>query len=304
MTGTDSLQYIDNSYLAIGNDGNHYNTSLIAAPANSMYPESVVRSLYYMSDHLPVAMKMVANYPTSNGLALYPSFTSTTCHNGNDGEATITPNDGQPPYQYQWDVNTGSQTTQTATNLESGSYCVTVTDALGEQDDYCIFVPQPDSIAITFFKNPDDGSCSGEAFALISGGNPPYNIVWDDPANQTGTAVTGLCKGFYTVTITDANNCISSYSVEIISTTSATNMNLFEELSVFPNPTNGEITIENSPKQVHLTFDDLQGRELFSQELITTNKLTLDIQHLNPGIYLLHFETGRNRKTIRIQKSL
>ena len=57
------------------------------------------------------------------------SGVSPTCNNGTNGTATATPN-GVSPYQYSWNT-TPIQTTQTATNLPSGNYTVTVTDASG-----------------------------------------------------------------------------------------------------------------------------------------------------------------------------
>ena len=86
----------------------------LASPVNNQYPDSVVRALYFMSDHLPVALKAVVTFPTSNGLALVPSVQSVSCFGGSDGEATITPNAGQPPYSYLWDMAAGNQTTATA----------------------------------------------------------------------------------------------------------------------------------------------------------------------------------------------
>lgn len=57
------------------------------------------------------------------------SSTPITCNNGANGTATATPN-GIGPYTYSWNT-TPIQTTQTATNLPSGSYTVTVTDNTG-----------------------------------------------------------------------------------------------------------------------------------------------------------------------------
>lgn len=54
---------------------------------------------------------------------------SPTCYNGTNGTATAVPN-GVAPYTYSWNT-TPVQTTQTATNLPSGTYTVTVTDATG-----------------------------------------------------------------------------------------------------------------------------------------------------------------------------
>lgn len=58
-------------------------------------------------------------------------------------------------------------------------------------------------------------SNEGEATVEITGGTPPYDILWNDPNQQTTASATNLAAGSYTVTITDANNCITSASVTI-----------------------------------------------------------------------------------------
>jgi hypothetical protein len=58
MNGTNKVSYINNSYTAIGNDGLHFNKSINAAPTNIAVPQNVADALYYMSDHLPVYMKV------------------------------------------------------------------------------------------------------------------------------------------------------------------------------------------------------------------------------------------------------
>lgn len=57
LTGLNQIKYIPNSYTVIGQDGNHFNTSLIAGTNNSV-PSNVLSALYTMSDHLPVSMKV------------------------------------------------------------------------------------------------------------------------------------------------------------------------------------------------------------------------------------------------------
>lgn len=63
MNGSDSVRYINGTYEAVGNDGLHYNTELITPLTNAVYPESIARAAYYMSDHLAIAMDVVVNYP-------------------------------------------------------------------------------------------------------------------------------------------------------------------------------------------------------------------------------------------------
>ena len=53
LSGSHSVQYVNNSCMAFGNDGNHLNKALIDLPVNPNVPDSVIQALYYMSDHLP-----------------------------------------------------------------------------------------------------------------------------------------------------------------------------------------------------------------------------------------------------------
>ncbi len=43
---------------AIGNDGAHYNTSLVNPSSNGAVPDDVANALYQMSDHLPVYLEI------------------------------------------------------------------------------------------------------------------------------------------------------------------------------------------------------------------------------------------------------
>lgn len=61
-SGHNYFKYIPNSYYALGNDGNHYNQSILAAPANISAPQNIIEALHYMSDHLPVIMKTEIGY--------------------------------------------------------------------------------------------------------------------------------------------------------------------------------------------------------------------------------------------------
>ncbi|MFH1320320.1 MAG: T9SS type A sorting domain-containing protein, partial [Bacteroidota bacterium] len=68
---------------------------------------------------------------TGGILSITTSVTNATQGNC-DGSATATASGGNPPYTYQWDGNTGSQTAQTAVSLCLGTYNVIVTDVDGK----------------------------------------------------------------------------------------------------------------------------------------------------------------------------
>ena len=59
--GTEDIGYVSDSYWAVGQDGLHYNKSLIDSPENTSVPPDVLSALYNMSDHLPVILDMIVN---------------------------------------------------------------------------------------------------------------------------------------------------------------------------------------------------------------------------------------------------
>lgn len=58
--GSRKVSYVDGSYKALGNDGNHFNKS-INYSTNQAVPSSVANALYNMSDHLPVVMDLAVD---------------------------------------------------------------------------------------------------------------------------------------------------------------------------------------------------------------------------------------------------
>jgi len=56
-TGSKHISYVNNSYKAIGNDGNHFNQSINSGTNNSV-PANVLSALYNNSDHLPVVLEL------------------------------------------------------------------------------------------------------------------------------------------------------------------------------------------------------------------------------------------------------
>lgn len=305
MDGSDSLKYLVGSYDAVGNDGSYYNSNLLTSLSGTgMYPDSVISALYYMSDHLPVVLKSVVTYPTSNGLALYPVINSVTCPEGSDGSAEIVANDGQPPYTYQWDANAGNQSTATAENLTSGSYCVDVTDALGEIDSYCVSVPQPDVFSSNVFKQPDLGNCDGEAYLFVEGGTEPYSYQWNDPASQTGSAGFDLCFGEYEVTVTDANGCEFIVDISIDGTGDLSTQSL-DLVKVYPNPTNGELVIraKQTIKSTDIKLVNAIGSSIpVVFHSIDNNLIQTDLNTLPKGYYFIQVKLQNRTLTQKVVK--
>ena len=56
--GSNKVKIVENSYHALGQDGNRFNGS-ITSPSNSLIPYNIATALYNQSDHLPVIMDMI-----------------------------------------------------------------------------------------------------------------------------------------------------------------------------------------------------------------------------------------------------
>lgn len=65
-TAENDAEYIDGSYRAIGQDGLHYNKSLVEAPINTSEPAEIIWNLYHMSDHLPIYLEIKVDKRTSS----------------------------------------------------------------------------------------------------------------------------------------------------------------------------------------------------------------------------------------------
>ncbi|MEL6969119.1 MAG: gliding motility-associated C-terminal domain-containing protein [Bacteroidota bacterium] len=127
----------------------------------------------------------------------------------NDGTISAIATGGTPPYTFAW---SNGDSGSTITNLAPGPYTLTVTDDNGCTLVLSTTLPTPPALEVSFeiTDNPCFGDCTGEIALSVTGGEPPYNIIWSD--GQTGLAAINLCSDTYTVTIDDANGNTVSLS--------------------------------------------------------------------------------------------
>ena len=139
------------------------------------------------------------------------------CFGQCNGIITVGGTGGYPPYTYTWDNGLPSQPNQT--NLCAGSYSVTITDDSLCQRWTTIELQNPpvlqDSINIlqAILCN---SNCNGSIAVFPYGGTSPYSFSWDDPLFSSNDTLQWLCANMYHVTITDANGCIQTDSVELV----------------------------------------------------------------------------------------
>ncbi len=142
------------------------------------------------------------------------TITSASCGGGADGAISLTVNGGTAPYQYLW--NTGGQDSFII-NASSGTFSITITD-----DENCVYI---DSFLIgdggdivispTIISSPCYGESLGEIRLAITGGLPPYDVLWS--TGSTETEINNLMDGTYEVTINDEGGCQRIEEFQVLS---------------------------------------------------------------------------------------
>lgn len=149
--------------------------------------------------------------------------TNITCNGLTNGSITTSVSGGVSAYTFNWG---GGINTQNRSNLGTGTYIVTVTDANNCTASASAVITQPTTLAVSM--NSGTSVCAnatGTATAVTnSTGTAPYNYVWSNGGANTQTQ-NGLAPGLITVTVTDANACSATASVTVGLSGNNTNAN-------------------------------------------------------------------------------
>ncbi|PKP22178.1 MAG: hypothetical protein CVU05_04980 [Bacteroidetes bacterium HGW-Bacteroidetes-21] len=134
------------------------------------------------------------------------------CYNSSDGSIDITVSSLYPPYNYLW---SNGATSQDLTNITSGTYHVTISDAGFCSTVQTIVIDQPQALDLTSVITHND--CHGNQIGAVNitpqGGTLPYTYLWSNGALTED--VNTLAAQTIQVTITDNNNCHTSESFTI-----------------------------------------------------------------------------------------
>lgn len=168
----------------------------------------------------------VNDIPVMNVDASNVNIKDVSC-NGNDGEINgIVVSGGTMPYSFDW--NGQSSTSADLTGAAQGVYTLTVTDGNG-----CVEIVGPFTIGVATPPLVDDSgviltdeSCQGNDGSItgivVTGGESPYNYDWNGVPSPT-IDLFNATGGTYTLTITDANNCVvTAGPYTIVATTGPT----------------------------------------------------------------------------------
>jgi len=155
-----------------------------------------------------------------NGVGASSSQTNVLCFGESTGSMSVTPAGGTAPYSFTW-TKSGQPLSETSATLSSqaaGSYSVVVMDKFMCQTVVNFTLQQPAaalSLSTTKTDIVCDGDMTGEATVIPTGGTAGYQYTWSHSQAATSASVNDLGEGTYTVTVTDANGCSATASVDI-----------------------------------------------------------------------------------------
>jgi PKD repeat protein len=138
---------------------------------------------------------------------------NTLCYGGGGGWAKVLAAGGTSPYNYQWSNGASSDSIG---NMLSGVHYVTVTDMYGcvVTGSVLINQPPPGQVSLTCSAINCQAPASYQINAIVVGGTPPYFYTWSYGLSIS-SILQNVPEGSYSVTVGDANNCLSVGSITI-----------------------------------------------------------------------------------------
>ncbi len=193
-----------------------------------------------------------SNLNFTTNAALSTSSTSQTnlsCNGVCTGNATVTATGGNGSYTYSWSPSGGSGSS--ASSLCANNYTCTITDGVGASITRTFSITQPTAITSSVVSQTNlacNGGTTGAATITSSGGTGTKTYAWT-PGNPTGNgtvSISGLSAQTYTCTITDANSCTKTQTVNITAPSAITSSVVSQTNVSCNGGTNGAATITTS----------------------------------------------------------
>ena len=213
-------------------------------------------------------------YLLTGDLQANGQVTNASCNGGTDGGVQTFVQGGIGPYTYEWSNMTSLPD---LLNVGAGTYTVTITDQTTNAviiESYTVGEPMAIIISIIDVTGESGAGCNGSISINVTGGNAPYTYSWSNGASSKN--ITDLCKGDYTVAITDAQGCfvesdvitvdpapITCSNIDVTNTSCADTQDGSATLTFFGGCPPYVVSLNNGATQTSLdgvlTFEDLSA---------------------------------------------
>ena len=200
--------------------------------------------------------------------------TDVSCYGYCDGSVNATALGGTTPYSFTWNNGTS--------NLCAGFYNVIITDTNGCINSNTAIVNEPNPLLINISL---DGNNIIATSGFISYQWYDNNNILINGATDSIFSPPGMSS--YYVTVTDINGCSnSSYSIDY---TISSIQNYSSLINIFPNPTNGKITVTSEYGIKTISIYNTIGNKLYSvnNKLNKITQTKLDLSNFEKGVYFI-----------------
>lgn len=223
--------------------------------------------------------------------------TNVSCFGNTDGSVDLTVS-ANTAVSISWSNGVNSED---ISNLGAGNYTVVVFDANGCIASTTVIISEPNPLIVTGTSTPTVNN-DGTASATVNGGTPPYSYNWNN--GGTTQTITGLLPGDYTVTVTDANGCTNTGSIQVQQFTGTIDIPTLNTFDLYPNPNNGWFTLDvgfDTNEEAEVVIFNAIGQRVWSQNIVGEQfKLPIDLTNQSSGIYFVEISTPKGRAVKRV----
>lgn len=215
-----------------------------------------------------------------------------SCHGQEDGTIFLDINFGTSPY-----ILNETDTFKNEfilNNLKDSIYLLNIKDSGNCALSVTASINQPDTINVkSLINNSTDHFSNGSIkIESISGGNPPYQILWNNGSSDY--ELIDLSQGEYNLTITDNKGCTKTltYYVESITGTEDNISDTQYYLQLFGNPVKDNLVFILKPEEIHPGSIEIYNN--FGDCIYKTSQLnkngslyTVNVTNIMNGVYIL-----------------
>ncbi len=121
--------------------------------------------------------------------------------------------------------------------------------------------------------------------------------------NETGRSFTPTSNGHYAVELSE-NGCVDTSDCVAITRVAVVNHSFEEELIAYPNPTNGDFTIDLGKEysEVQMSITDITGKTIETKKFTQAQVIKLTLPPEASGVYFVSIKTTEKNAVIRLIK--
>jgi PKD repeat protein len=209
------------------------------------------------------------------------------------------------PTTWAWDFGDGSTSNQqnpTHTYLVAGSYTVslTVTNSAGTNSITNSIVVNANPTVTLTSNDADNVICNNQGIVQLTA-NPTSAIISGNGVSGSvfdpSTATIGL--NVITANYTDANGCSAQSPLNlIVENCAGLNDNSAQNLQVFPNPTEGIVTLKNATVDSEFLIFDFK-RQLVKTGKVNSENQVVSLENIASGVYTIQINEMRVKLVVK-----